>query len=177
VIARRALLAASGALAAARPGRAAEETFPPAAEAAGRRLVRNGTGSRTYLGVEVYRAVLYLERRASDTGTILASPGVKLIQVRYLREVPVAGLALAWERSYDATCRCPVPIALRHWLRPIRPGDEERYLFLPDAAELTATDGPTARIAGAEASRTLLAIWIGPASPTAALRRGLLGER
>lgn len=172
MIARRVLLALAGATPAAR---AAEPAFPPSLEVAGRRLARNGIGTRHYLGVEIYTAALYLERRATDSDSILAAPGVKLIQVRYAREVPVAGVAQAWERSYEATCRCPVPSALRHWLRPIGPGDEERYLFLPDAAELTANAAPPARIEGTEAARTLLATWIGPAAPTAALRRGLLG--
>lgn len=176
MIARRAMLL--GLLAAAgttRAGAQAVDPFPPTVEAAGRSLVRNGTGTRLYLGIEIYRAALYLERRSGDTEAILAAPGVKLIHVRYRRDVPIAGVALAWEQSYETTCACPLPDAMRHWLRPIRPGDEERYLFLPDRAALTANGGPPTRLDGAGTARTLLAAWIGPGAPTGALRRGLLG--
>lgn len=156
---------------------AAEAEFPPSATAAGRTLVLNGTGARRYLGVEVYRAALYLERRSDAAEAILAAPGPKLLLLRYRREVPVAAVARAWEEAFADTCACPVPEPLRAWFRPIAAGDRERYLILPDAAEVAANDAPPQRIPGAEAARTLLASFIGPGAPTAALRRGLLGQR
>ncbi len=157
---------------------ATAQDFPPVAEAAGRRLVLNGVGARRYLGFEVYRAALYLERPSADAAAILASPGLKLIRVRYARDVGLDAVAAAWEEAFAAACgggACPVPEPLRRWLRPVAAGDEETYLFLPDAAELSANGAAPVRVPGAAASRTLLATWIGPRPPTAALKRGLLG--
>jgi hypothetical protein len=149
--------------------------FPSAATAAGRRLVLNGSGARRAFGVEVYRAALYLEVRARDAAVILDSPGVKLLWLRYRRDVPLAAVTRAWDASFTATCSCPVPETLRNWLRLITAGDEERYVVLPDGAEVSVNGGAPVRIAGAVAARTLLATFIGEAAPTEALRRGLLG--
>ncbi len=171
---RRKLLLAG--LLLAGPAAAKEEAFPPTMDAAGRRLLLNGWGTRYYLGVEIYRAALYVERRHTSTAAILADPGVKLIVARYRREVPMAGVVLAWERSYEATCACSPPPGLRASMRDIAAGDVETYLFRPDGAEVAANGGPPNAIPGAEAARILLATWIGPAAPTAALRRGLLGQ-
>jgi hypothetical protein len=155
----------------------AEAEFPASLSAAGHVLLLNGTGARRYLGIEVYRAALYLERRSDAAGAILAAPGPKLVLLRYRREVPLAAVARAWEDSFAATCACPVPDALRAWFRAIRAGDTERYLILPDAAEVAANDAPAVRIPGPATAQALLASFIGPASPTEALRRGLLGQR
>ncbi len=160
------------------PAAVAAQDFPPVAEAAGRRLVLNGVGARRYLGIEVYRAALYLERRSGDAAAILASPEVKLIRVRYARDVGLDAVAAAWEEAFAAACGgggCAVPEPLRRWFRPIAAGDEETYSFLPDAAELSANSAAPARVPGAAASRALLATWIGAHPPTAALKRGLLG--
>jgi hypothetical protein len=129
------------------PAAAAAQDFPPAAEAAGRRLLLNGVGTRRYLGFEVYRAALYLERPSGDAAAVLASPEVKLIRVRYARDVGLDAVSAAWEGAFAAACGgggCPVPEPLRRWLRPIAAGDEEAYLFLPDAAELLAEDAAPA---------------------------------
>lgn len=158
---------------------AAAEEFPAVLEAAGRRLVLNGTGARTWspLGIEVYRAALYLEAPATDAAAILAAAGPRLIVVRYRRAVPLDGVLAAWEESFAQGCACAMPEAFRAWLRPIAAGAEERYLFLPAATELTGPGRPPAVVPGATAGRILLGAWIGPAAPTPALRRGLLGER
>ncbi len=167
---RRALLA----LAALAPARAAaQDAFPPVAEAAGRRLVLNGTGARRYLGFEVYRAALYLEARSADPDAILASAGARLVEVRYRHAVGLDGVGAAWEESFARACGCPMPEAFRRWLRPITAGDTERYLFSGPDAYLSASGGAEARIPGA--SRTLLSAWIAPAVAPEGLRRGLLG--
>jgi hypothetical protein len=159
------------------PVGAAAQDFPRVAEAASRRLLLNVVGARRYLGFEVYRAALYLERPSGDAAAILASAGVKLIRVRYARDVGLDSVTAAWEEAFAAACGggCPVPEPLRRWLRPIAAGDEVTYSFLPDAAELSANSAAPARVPGAAASRALLATWIGAHPPTAALKRGLLG--
>lgn len=156
---------------------AADGPFPPRAEAAGRPLVLNGWGSRRYLGIEVYRAALYLEQPRAEAEAILAAPEAKLLRVHYLREVPLSAVQQAWGESFAATCGCAMPEAFRRWLRPLSPGDEERFLFPPGGgAELAAGIAPPLRLDGGPAARALLAAFIGPAAPTAALRRGLLGQ-
>ena len=155
------------------PGAArAHDGFPATVEVAGMRLVLNGTGSRLYsvLRIEVYRAALYLTAPARTAEAILASSTPKLIEARFRRDVPLEGVAAAWEDSLGA-----LPAAFRAWLRPIAAGDVERWLFLDGEARLEGPGRPPARLADAAFARRLLAAWIGPAAPTEALRRGLLG--
>jgi hypothetical protein len=151
---------------------AAQDGFPAAVEVAGRRLVLNGIGSRLYsvLRIEVYRAALYLEEPARSAEAILLSPSPKLIEARYRRDVPLAGVVAAWEESLGA-----LPAAFRAWLRPISAGDAERWLFLGGEARLDGPGRPPARLSEPGFARELLLAWIGPAAPTDALRRGLLG--
>ncbi len=110
------------------PAAVAAQDFPPVAEAAGRRLVLNGVGARRYLGIEVYRAALYLERRSGDAAAILASPEVKLIRVRYARDVGLDAVAAAWEEAFAAACGgggCAVPEPRRRGRSTNPAGSEE----------------------------------------------------
>ena len=158
------------------PATAAGQDFPPTAEAAGRRLLLNGVEARRYLGFEVYRAALYLERCSGDVAAVLASLEVKVIRVRYARDIGLDAVAAAWNEASAAACGgCQVPELRRRWLQPIAAGDEDSYLFLPDAAELSAKGAAPARVPGAAASSALLATWTGARPSTAALKRGLLG--
>ena len=159
----------------ATPALAQASEFPPTVTAAGQALVLNGLGSRRYLGFEVYRAGLYLGSRSSDAAAILAAPGAKLVLLRYRRDVPLDAVQKAWDAAFADACRCPPPEPLRAWMRPVMAGDTERYLILPDAADLAANALPPVRVPGAQAARILLSTFIGSAAPTAALRRGLLG--
>lgn len=156
----------------AAPPASAQDGFAAAVEVAGTRLLLNGTGSRLYsvLRIEVYRAALYLAQPSRSAEAILASPSPKLIEARYRRDVPLEGVVAAWEESLGA-----LPPAFRAWLRPITAGDAERWLFLDGEARLDGPGRPPARLAEPGFGRRLLAAWIGPAAPTEALRRGLLG--
>ena len=111
LIARRHILATPLANATA----AREAEFPPALAAAGGALVLNGTGARRYLGIEVYRAALYLERRATDAPAILGSTGVRLVILHCRRDVPLNAVERAWETAFAESCRCAVPGPPRAW--------------------------------------------------------------
>ncbi len=155
----------------ATPARA-EAEFPAALEVAGVRLVLNGTGRRLYspLRIEVYRAALYLPAPMREAAAILALRAPRLIEARYRRAVPLEGVRAAWAESLG-----PLPPGFEAWLRPIAAGDVERQLFLAEGAGLEGPGRPPAEIRDAGFARALLGCWIGPAAPTEALRRGLLG--
>ncbi len=146
----------------------------PTAEAAGRRLVLNGTGLRRFLGFEVFRAWLYLEAPSRDAAAILASPGVKLVRSRYLRDVPRDRAEPEWERGFAKHCRCAMPPAFRARLRDLRAGEGETWLYTQAGAEIAFTGEAPVRLPPREAG-LMLAGLIGPDADSDGLRRGLLG--
>ena len=169
---RRAALGAGLATLAA-PARAQEA--PPTAEAGGRRLLLNGTGLRRYWGLEVYRAALYLETPSHDAAAILASPGVKLLRLRYLRDVSRDRLTSGWEDGFRDYCGCAMPDNFRARLRDLAEGELETWLFLPVATEVSYAAEAPVRV-DATTGRRMLSSFIGPDAQSAGLRRGLLGS-
>lgn len=172
MIRRRVLLAAAAVLPARR---AAAAAFPPVQDWAGQRLRRNGTGTRRYIGVEIYRAALYLPVPMQDAAAILDDPAPKLILLRYARAVTAPVATTAWREAFAANGGGPVPPALLDWVRATAPGEEERYGFTAAGAQLSGPGRPDTLLPGAAASRGLLATWLGQAPPSEALKRGLLG--
>lgn len=166
---RRALLAA---LAVPLPVAAAAQA--PALEAAGRRLVLNGTGVRRFFGFEVFRAWLYLEARSGDGAAIIASSGVKLVRSRYLRDIPRDRAEGEWERGFARHCGCAMPPAFRARLRDVREGEMETWLYTAQGAAVSFDGEPPVRLPLREAT-LLLAGLIGPNADSDGLRRGLLG--
>src|SRR4051812_8029123 len=61
----------------------------------------NGIGLRTFsvLGIRIYVAALYLERRSDNSDTILHSPETKLLDIRFLRDVDAKDARKAWKES------------------------------------------------------------------------------
>jgi hypothetical protein len=171
-IGRRALLALAVALAASP---AAAQDAPASLEVAGRRLVLNGTGLRRFLGLEVIRGWLYLEQRSQDADAILASPGVKLLRLRYLRSVSRSRLVGQWEDGFRRSCGCAMPEPFRARLRDLREGEMEDWLFLPDRTEIAYAGEAPVRV-GPRAGVLMLGSFIGPDAESSGLRRGLLGQ-
>jgi len=144
----------------------AEGAFGPHEERAG---VVHQVGESP-LRIEVYRAALYLPAPLREAAAILALRAPRLIEARYRRAVPLEGVRAAWAESLG-----PLPPGFEAWLRPIAAGDVERQIFLAEGARLEGPGRPAAELPGAAFARALLGCSIGPAAPTGALRRGLLG--
>jgi hypothetical protein len=181
---RRAALLAL-ALLPALPAAAAERdgvAFPDRVEAAGRTLVLNGTGTRTYslLRIKVYVAALYLEAPSRDAAAVLASPGPKLVTMRYLQPVGRDDAAEAWRHYLEANCTgaCRLPAdAVERFaalLDPVAKGDTQAFLFADGGVELSANGRARGRVDDPAFARLLLATWIGDAPTSEAVKEGLL---
>ncbi|WP_458093950.1 chalcone isomerase family protein [Roseomonas sp. WA12] len=174
VLPRRALPLLAAALPLAAPRSARAQEAPAELNVAGRHLLLNGTGVRRFLAFEVMRGWLYLERRSGDAAAILASPGVKLLRIRYLVGVPRSRLVDGWEEGFRDGCACEMPADFRARLRDLPAGQMEDWLFLPDRAEIAYAGEAPVRVGGQQ-GRMMLASFIGPDASSAGLRRGLLG--
>src|ERR1700684_2764556 len=83
--------------------------MPDTRVADGTEMRLNGIGLRTFsiLGIRIYVAGLYLERRSADSETILRSPERKLLDIRFLRDVGAEDARKAWQVGLEQNCRTP----------------------------------------------------------------------
>ena len=75
----------------------------------GTQMHLNGIGLRTFsvLGIRIYVAGLYLERRSDNPDAILHSPETKLLDIRILRDVDAEDARKAWQESFEQNCKAP----------------------------------------------------------------------
>ena len=156
-------------------------TFPDTRAMDGTTLKLNGAGLRLYsiLRINVYAAGLYVEQPSTSADAILRAPGRKLLEVRALRAVAADDIQSAWRKSFEANCQAPcrIPDDAGRFIASVQPskaGDTNTYLFGPGGLQVLLNGRETGRY-GPEFGQLLLYTFIGPAPPTEALKRSLLG--
>lgn len=143
----------------------------------------NGIGLRTFsiFRIPIYVAGLYLTRRSSSADTILHSGERKLIDIRFLRDVPVENAREAWRDGFEKNCTTPCrldPISVQRFLAavpPIHEGDESVLLFTSVGVSITLNGQSAGSVADPHFAEIILATFIGPEPPTPRLKRELLG--
>jgi hypothetical protein len=145
----------------------------------------NGIGLRTYsiLGIPIYVAGLYLERRSDDPDTILCSPERKLLDIRFLRDVGVEDARTAWRDAFKQNCKAPCyldPGNVQRFLaarRSAPKGDESTLLSTAKGVAVTFNRRPLGEITDPRFAEVVLGTFIGAEPPTPRLKRELLGVR
>ena len=151
----------------------------------GTQMRLNGIGLRTFsvLGIRIYVAGLYLERRSDDPDAILHSPEAKLLDIRFLRDVDAEDARRAWQDSFEQNCKAPChldPGDLQRFLAAVpsvRRGDDSTLLFTAQGVHVTFNRRPMGDIADPSFAELMLNTFIGPVPPTPRLKRELLGLR
>jgi hypothetical protein len=168
-------------------GEKAGVQMPDRMEASGKSLQLNGMGLReaTIAKIDVYVAGLYLERPSSNPAEIVGSPQVKVLTLKFVRDVDREDILKAWHDGFrgNATAAAPLPKIqdrmnqLDSWMRDFSKGDTLTFTFVPGQGVHVDINGARAgTIAGDDFSASLLSIWLGPNPPTGDLKRGLLGR-
>ena len=158
-------------------------TLPPRLTVGTTNLVLNGFGVRTYsiLAIHIYVAGLYLERPDHDAGTILASPGIKVLWIRFVHDVGVTDIRDAWKKGLLNNCAAPCrlsPAVLSRFLaalQPVRAGDLVTFVFETGGLNVYDNGRLLGRITNTYFTRLMLAVFIGPHVAAPQLRRELLG--
>ncbi len=159
-------------------------TMPPTEQADGASLKLNGIGLRTYsiLGVHIYVAALYLQSPSHSGAEVLASPGVKVIRLQFLRSVGADAIRKAWRSGLQNNCTAPCtlsPALLTHFLSfvtPVHKGDLVKFVFGPKGLTSYYNGHPAGRITDTSFAQLMLASFIGPHVNTPELKRALLGQ-
>jgi hypothetical protein len=170
---------------ASRAAELAGVTMPDSRVLDGTRLVLNGIGLRTYsiLGIKIYVAALYLAQRSSNAESILNSPEPKVLEIRFLRDVDAEEAHKSWRNGFANNCRAPeCSVDQRDVdefisrVPAVHAGDESQIVFTSRGARLTLNGQLMGNIADAHFAQVLLRTFLGPAPPTARLKRELLGQ-
>jgi hypothetical protein len=133
----------------------------------------NGIGLRTYsvLGIRIYVAGLYLERRSDDPDTILHSEERKLLDIRFLHDVD----------AFDQNCKAPCYLDPRDVQRflaavsSVHRGEGSTLLFTSEGVHVNFNGRLMGDIPDPQFAELMLATFIGAVPPTPRLKRELLG--
>jgi len=145
----------------------------------------NGIGLRTFsiLGIRIYVAGLYLERRSDNPDVILHSPDRKLLDIRFLRDVGAEDARKAWKDAFEQNCKAPCYLDPRDVERflaalpSVHRGDESTLLFTTRGVAVTFNGRPMGDITDPHFAEVMLGTFIGSEPPTPRLKRELLGLR
>ena len=160
-------------------------SMPDMRVVSGTRAHLNGIGLRTFsiLGIRIYVAGLYLERRSDNPDAILHSPEMKLLDIRFLRDVDAEDARKAWQESFEQNCKAPCsldPHDMQRFLAAVpsvRKGDDSTLHFTSKGVHITFNGRPMGDIADPHFAELMLATFIGAVPPTPRLKRELLGLR
>lgn len=152
---------------------------------AGKQLKLNGMGLReaTMFKIDVYVAGLYVEHPSSDPATLIAANEVKMLVIRFVRDVGRKDIVKAWSDGFknNATVNLAAIQAdiarLNSWMPGFSDGQTLVFTYVPGVGVSVDIDNVRKGvIQGEDFARSLFAIWLGPKPPTGALKKGLLGK-
>jgi hypothetical protein len=160
-------------------------TLPDTRIADGTTLHLNGIGIRTYsiLRIHIYVAGLYLERPSKDADAIMRSPELKMLDLKFLRDVDAERARHSWREGLEAACQPPCvlkPADLERFLAQVpalNKGDETQLLFTPEGVQVTANGKKFGEIHDPHFAAIMLASFLGADPPTPQLKQELLGLR
>jgi hypothetical protein len=160
-------------------------TIPDTYSVNGQTLMLNGIGVRTLtiFRIRIYVAGLYLSRPSHNAAEILASPGPKVIRLKFIHSGSKAQVEKEYREGAEKNCGdggC-APTDKTDFERMIAaapavsPGDTSTYVFTSNGVKVFANDELIGDYANVDLAHQLLAGFIGAHPPSEALRDRLLG--
>ncbi len=152
----------------------------------GKELRLNGRGTRSFtlFNIKVFEASLYLEEATSDPKKIITSPQLKLLRLRFFRDISENRYREGSIDQFEKDCEgkaCEVVrgkvIQAGSVMRDIKSGETVDYLFLNDRVEIAQMGEKRGEIIGLEYAKYVLNSWVGPNPQSEDLKVKLLGSR
>lgn len=159
-------------------------TLPDTRVVDGKPLLLNGIGLRTYsfLGIKIYVAGLYLPQRNDNPEAILQSPGPKVLEIRFLRDVDAEQAHKSWRNGFANNCRPPECFVNQQDVErfisqvpAVHRGDQSTLVFSSRGVVLTLNGRTEGDINDNHFAEVILRTFLGPSPPTQQLKRELLG--
>jgi Chalcone isomerase-like len=158
-------------------------TLPDTQQVGSTKLVLNGLGLRSEFMVKVYVAGLYLEQKSSNANAIIKADAPNRIVMQFLHGASKSQMANAFKESFNDntpaamnTMKADIDRLLGA-LEPLNVGDQMVFTYVPGTGTTLAINGKDKlTIAGPAFNPVLLSVWLGPKPPTAAVKKGMLGQ-
>jgi hypothetical protein len=172
---------ATAAAAGAQEATCRDISFPRHLQVSDSDLTLNGLGVRkaTFLKVNVYVAAYYVAQPGHDPKPLIESDAPQQLTLQFVRNVGVDDLRKAFLEGFER-----VPVAgleervarLNTWMSDMKTGQRLTFVRLPHSGvQVTVNGVQKGVIEGADFSRALISIWLGPTPPNPELQAGLLG--
>lgn len=158
-------------------------SFPRHVQVNGRDLTLNGLGVRkaTFLEVNVYVAAYYVGTPGRDPKLLIEADGPQQLTLQFVRNVGVNDLRKAFVEGFEHAQVAGLGervARLNGWMTDMKTGQRLTFVRLPNSGVQIAVNGvQKGVIEGADFSRALISIWLGPTPPNPELKAGLLGGR
>ncbi len=168
--------------------------LPDAESAQGKKLVLNGMGLRevTILGldVDVYVGGLYLEKKSTDAKEIINSTDLKIIKMKFLRDVSGGKSKNAWQETFNDVCKKPKDNQklvdactslkpefdkFKNLMVDIKNDETVSYVVSPKGVVIDVDGRPLGKFDSVNASRFFMEAYIGQKPIGETLRDRMLG--
>jgi chalcone isomerase-like protein len=156
-------------------------SFPRHLQVSGTDLTLNGLGVRkaTFLKVNVYVAAYYVGQPGHDPKPLIEADGPQQLTLQFVRNVGVDDLRKAFVEGFERgqVAGLEERVArLNGWMTDMKTGQRMTFVRLPHSGVQISVNGvQKGVIEGADFSRALISIWLGPTPPNPELKAGLLG--
>ena len=145
----------------------------------------NGMGLRRKLGIKIYVAGLYIEEKTKSADEVLSAPGPKRFSMHYLTDKATdERMDAAWIKGFKMNSEDEYGIledrvmTFVELLGDMKVGDVVDCTMIPGQGTTVTLNGEEIGIIeGDDFQAALLRVGLGAKPPTAALKRGLLGNR
>ena len=158
--------------------------IPDSAQLGNAALQLNGAGIRTKFFFSVYVGALYLDKKTHAAAEVLTNTGAKRVTMYWLMGVSGKQIRDGFDDDLKAN-DTPSQLApqLKQFLaifdtfKEVKKGDVIDIDCIPGEGTHVSLNGKEiGRVAGAEFSRALLKVWLGPVPADSDLEKGMLGE-
>jgi hypothetical protein len=156
-------------------------SFPRHLQVNGSDLTLNGLGVRkaTFLKINVYVAAYYVGLPGHDPQALIAADGPQQLTLQFVRNVGVDDLRKAFSEGFERVHAAGLEervARLNGWMTDMKTGQRLTFVRLPHSGvQITVNGAQKGVIEGADFSRALMSIWLGPTPPNPELKAGLLG--
>ncbi|MGI4747725.1 MAG: chalcone isomerase family protein [Janthinobacterium lividum] len=161
-------------------------TMPDTMEVAGKTLVLNGIGVRSFtmLHIRGYVGALYLPQKTTSATAALAEQGPKALFMQFVRGAPsdkVHDLYMDSSRNYCAKHNCTEADKtafekLLGTVQSVKPGDRTGFIVTDSGVQVLFNGKQITTIDDPKFGHTIIDSDLGSTSPSAELRDGLLGK-